>query len=96
MLVTYRFRIDDANAARTRRFTYQTRVPYPHAPRIGEAVMIPTNDQDHDLGARRVEDVIYTLDGGILLDFRLDGLVNDVDGQVETLLKAGYREVRET
>lgn len=49
----------------------------------------------HHLGARRVEEVIYTLEDEVILELRLDGLGNAVDPQVETLVDAGFEEITE-
>jgi hypothetical protein len=93
MNVTFRLRIDNPADAKVRRFSLRLEVPYLHAPRIGEAVVLPAKDANGDLGARRVADVIYEPGGGIILDFQLDGFFNDVEPQVETLNRAGYTEI---
>jgi len=92
--VTYRFHLDDARIGKARRFALTVDdVSYPHAPRLGERVLVPTRDLAETSGARQVTDVVYDPFGKVILDFHLDGLVNDVDSQVEVLRAAGYHEL---
>ncbi|MEJ2859499.1 MULTISPECIES: hypothetical protein [unclassified Saccharothrix] len=91
--LTLRFNIDDPASGTTRRFVKSVNVRMPHVPRIGEAVVIPGDTVGTNLGARRVEDVIYAPDGTVILDLRLDGLTNDVESQVTVLRAGGFREL---
>jgi len=93
--VTYRIHIDDATLGKQRRFTLKfDDIPYPHAPRVGERVVVPTSEPSSGhLGAREVKEVIYDPFGGVLLDIHVDGLHNDVEEQVKTLKLAGFKEI---
>ena len=62
-------------------------------PRVGEGVWIPGGEPWTEIGAWRVENVIYPLDGSVILDFRADAIGNDPDHQASELEKAGFREV---
>ena len=56
--------------------------------------MLPTAAEglsDH-LGARRIEDVIWHLDGGVQLNVRADGVINDPQRSIDALKRAGYTE----
>jgi hypothetical protein len=93
MRIVFRIRIDDPRTGGRRRFKYRAEIPYPHAPRVGEGVVIPTNSIEYNLGARHVEEVIYNLDGSVTLDFSLDGLVNDPTAQIDMIIQSGYQEI---
>jgi hypothetical protein len=77
----------------TRRFVFEADVPYPHVPRIGEGVIVPTIYSGELLGACRIERVIYDPYGKVILDLALDGLVNNCEMQIQILLNAGFREI---
>jgi hypothetical protein len=87
-----RLNIDDPANGTVRRFIKTVTGEAPHVPRVGEGVVIPGGPLEN-LGARHVEEVIYPLDGSVILDFKLDGLTNDVQSQVNMLLAAGFEEV---
>lgn len=91
--LTIRFNIDDPTTSTVRRFCKKVEAELPHVPRIGEGLTLPGKDFTQYLGARRVEDVIYTLEGQVILDFKLDGFFNSVEDQVRMLVEAGYYEV---
>lgn len=91
--MTLRFHIDDPAKGKTRRFAKSVNVEMPQVPRIGEAVIIPGLTPSTNLGARRVEEVIYAPNGTVILEFKLDGLSNDVEPQVNVLLVEGFREL---
>ncbi len=93
MQVTYQFRIGDPVTGAPRHFILEAEVPYPQVPRIGECVIVPTIYERESLGARRIEQVIYDSYGNVILDLRLDGVVHNVDMQVQILLSAGFWEV---
>ena len=93
MNIVFRVHIDDSSIGRERRFARDEDVRYPAVPREGEYVVLPTNRPDVTLQARQVTRVIYTPDGKVILEIRVDGLTNDVTSQVETLRGAGYREL---
>lgn len=95
MNLVLRFHLDDPATGRTRRFTKNVLAQAPHVPRVGEAIRVPGRSMIHHLGARRVEEVIYTLEDEVILELRLDGLGNAVDPQVETLVDAGFEEITE-
>ncbi|WP_143219282.1 hypothetical protein [Actinokineospora bangkokensis] len=88
-----RIRLDDGRSGEVRWFTKQVQADVPHVPRVGEAVVLPGADGKTNLGARRVEEVMYPLNGQVHLDFRLDGVINDPEAQVAILRAAGYQEL---
>lgn len=47
----------------------------------------------HHLNPRQVSRVIWAPDGTVLLDFEVDGFVNDPSAQAEVLEDAGYQEL---
>ena len=90
--VTIQFRIDDPETAEHYVFARTIAATLAQVPRVGEAVVIPADQPNSTLGARRVSEVIYTLDGGVVLTFDLDGLGNNVDEQARVLRSAGYSD----
>jgi hypothetical protein len=97
MNVTFRIRLDDGATGLVRRFAMHADVPYSNAPHVGDAVELPVMGSPfgEGVGARRVHDVIWNLDGSILIDVAIDGVVNDPDSQVEVITRAGYVEIPE-
>jgi len=93
VLVTYRFSVDDPVTGSPRQFVFEADVSYPQVPRIGESVVVPTAYEHESLGVRRIDGVIYEPYGSIILDLLIDGLVHNVDMQVQILLNAGFWEV---
>lgn len=93
LTLTFRMKIDDPASGTTRRFTKVVKGQAPHVPRIGESVLIPGAEPSKHLNARRVEEVIYPLDGTVILEFSLDGLYNNVEDQVKVLRSAGFNEI---
>lgn len=91
--MAYRFGVDDPITGTVRRFVFEADVPYPHVPRTGEGVVVPTIYRGELLGACRIERVIYDPYGKVILDLSLDGLVNNGHMQVQILLNAGFREI---
>jgi hypothetical protein len=59
-------------------------------PRVGEAVIIPGADSGSHLGARRVDDVIYSIDGQLVLTFNPVELGKTNDERAKALRSAGY------
>jgi hypothetical protein len=93
VLVAYRFAVEDPISGSMRRFVFEADVPYPHVPRMGEGVVVPTIYRGEMLGACRIERVIYDPYGMVILDLAADGLVKNVDMQVQMLLTGGFREI---
>jgi hypothetical protein len=93
VLVAYRFAMEDPISGGMRRFVFEADVPYPHVPRMGEGVVVPTIYRGEMLGACRIERVIYDPYGMVILDLAADGLVKNVDMQIQMLLTGGFREI---
>jgi hypothetical protein len=93
VLVAYRFGMEDPHTGGVRRFVFEADVPYPHVPRIGEGVVVPTIYRGEMLGACRIERVIYDPYGMVILDLAADGLVKNREMQIQMLLNAGFREI---
>ena len=94
MKVKYRFSLDDPAQARERRFVRdEDGWPFPSLPAPGDAVVIEAPGLP-PLDGRPVDRVMYRpATGEALLDFRADGLNNDVEQQVSVLLEMGFREI---
>lgn len=92
MRIIFQFSIDDPQSGKTRRFFREDDVRYPGVPRIGEAAFIPAADPNSNLGTRRIGDIIYRPNGAVVLDFELDGLINDARQQIEAMVRAGFME----
>jgi hypothetical protein len=88
--VTLQFRIDDPSTAERHIFSKKVNAQLAQVPRVGEAVVIPAERDGVTLNARRVSEVVYTLQGGVILTFDLDGLGNSVDEQAAVLRRAGF------
>jgi hypothetical protein len=97
MMVTFRIRLADGTTGSVRRFAMHVEVPYSNAPHVGDAVELPVvgSPFGEGVGARRVHDVIWNLDGSIMIDVAIDGVVNDPNPQVEVITSAGYVEIPE-
>jgi hypothetical protein len=93
MIISFRIHLDDPSDGRERRFARKAEIPYPAVPRVGEYVVLPTNDPGATLEAREVSRVIYAADGLVILEIKIDGLSNDASSQVAVLQQAGYREL---
>lgn len=89
--VILRFAVDDTVTAAPRFFVKTIEADLPGVPRIGEAVRVPAADFRATLGTFRVEEVIYPLDGTVILQFRTDFQVAAED-HVTELVAAGFRE----
>lgn len=88
--LTIQFQIDDPETAEQHIFSRKISAKLAQVPRVGELVIIPGPDARSNLQARRVSEVIYSIDGQLVLTFELDGLGNDVDEQAKVLRSAGY------
>jgi hypothetical protein len=95
MNLVLRFHIDDPASGSMRRFTKKVLARAPHVPRVGEHVRVPGATTAQHLGARCVDQVIYTLEDEVILQLSLDGLTNPVDSQVKVLTDSGFIEISE-